>query len=399
MRFRADTMDMRWPLSSAPPFLRSVCRIICVVGLAVLLGGSAAWAATRAPTHRAGHHAAMRRRGTPHQARPSRRHRHLTVPTPSAATTRVIPIGTAVNLPDLTGSDPRYRDTLDSHFTGITPENEMKWDTTEPQQGVFNFAPADAIVSYAEAHNMSVHGHNLVWNQQLPTWLTEGSWTKDELEAILKQHIQTEVSHFSGEVHEWDVVNEPFNDDGTLEDNLWLRVIGPDYIPLALTWAHEADPTAKLFINDYNVDWPGPKEQAMLALATRLLDDGVPLNGIGMEEHLSLSWSPSADQLAQAMGDFAALGLQIEVSEADVDTTGFAGTTAEAQSAEASVFSELATACRAQPACVRFTVWGVSDAVSWLGAAAAGLPFDTDYRAKPAWQAIVAGLANPAQSS
>jgi endo-1,4-beta-xylanase len=99
------------------------------------------------------------------------------------------------------------------------------------------------------------------------------------------------------------------------------------------------------------------------------------------------------------MADFAGLGLQTEVSEADLDTTGFAGTTAQAQNAQAAVFSELATACRAQPVCVRFTVWEVSDAVSWLGAAAAGPPFDGDYQAKPAWQAIVAGLANPARSS
>ena len=307
----------------------------------------------------------------------------------------MIPIGTAVNLPDLTGPDDRYRRTLDANFTAITPENEMKWDTTEPRPGAFDFAPGDSIVHYAIAHDMSVHGHSLVWNQQLPPWLTSRTWTRDRLEAILRQHIQTEVSHFAGAVHEWDVINEPLNSDGALQDNIWSRVIGPDYIPLALQWAHEADPEAKLFINDYNVDWPGPKEQAMLTLARQLLADGVPLSGIGMEEHLSLRWSPSTDQLARAMQDFAALGLKIEVSEADVDTTGYAGGAAAARTAQADVFGKLATACRAQPACVRFSVWGVSDAVSWLGAPAAGLPFTVDYRMKPAWQAILAGLANP----
>ena len=318
---------------------------------------------------------------------------------PAGVVDRVIPVGTAVNLPDLSGSDDRYRQTLDTDFTGITPENEMKWDTTEPERGVFDFGPADSIVAYALAHGMSVHGHNLVWNQQLPSWLTSGTWTRDELEAILKRHIQTEVSHFAGVVNEWDVVNEPLNNDGTLQDNIWSRVIGPDYIALALQWAHEADPGARLFINDYNIDWPGPKEQAMLALARQLLAAGVPLNGIGMEEHLSLTWSPSATQLARAMQDFASLGLQLEVSEADVDTTGFPGTSVQAQAAQAGVFGELATACRAQPACVRFSVWGVSDAVSWLGVAAAGLPFDSAYQPKPAWQAIVTGLANPRASS
>ena len=154
-----------------------------------------------------------------------------------------------------------------------------------------------------------------------------------------------------------------------------------------------------MFINDYNVDWPGPKQQAMLALARQLLTDGVPLTGIGMEEHLSLSWAPSPAQLAQAMQDFASLGLQIEISEADVDTTGYAGSAAQAQAAQADVFRELATACRIQPACVRFSVWGVSDAVSWLGASAAGLPFDAHYQAKPSWQAILTGLSNPDTSA
>jgi len=296
-------------------------------------------------------------------------------------------------VPDLQGDDPRYAETLDANFDGVTPENEMKWDTVEPQQGVFNFGPADTIVNYALQHGMSVHGHNLVWNQQLPTWLTSGTWSKDQLEQILQQHIEAEVTHFRGRVEEWDVINEPFNNDGTLQSNIWSNVIGPDYIPLALEWAHDADPTAKLFINDYNIDWAGPKEEAMLALAAQLKSEGVPLDGIGMEEHLSLNWAPSLAQLEQAMQSYAALGLDVEVTEADVDTTGYSGAAAQSQQAE--IFGRLATACRAESACIRFSVWGVSDAVSWLGSAAAALPFDQNYQAKPAWAAILAGLDEP----
>jgi len=307
---------------------------------------------------------------------------------------RYIPIGTAVSEPDLEGS-ALYRATLDANFTSVTPENEMKWETTEPQPGVFNFGPADAIVDYALAHGMSVRGHTLVWYSQLPGWLTGRRWSKRQLKAILKRHIETEVAHFRGRVDEWDVVNEPFNDDGTLRANIWLRTIGPAYIPLALRWAHDADPDARLFINDYNIDWPGPKERAMLRLIGRLQRDGVPIGGIGMEEHLSLSWSPTQQQLAEAMGAFADRGLQVQVTEADVDTTGFPGGAAAVASAQAAVFSKLAAACRAQPACARFTVWGVSDAVSWLGCTAAGLPFDAQYEPKPAWAAIQVGLANP----
>lgn len=323
-----------------------------------------------------------------------------TPPTTTDPTTeRVIPLGTAVNLGDLTGADGRYQDTLAANFTGMTPEWEMKWDNTEPAQGVFTFGAADALVSYGRAHGMSLHGHNLVWNQELPSWVTSGNWRRDQLAAILKQHIQTEVEHFAGKVSEWDVINEPFNNGGTLQSNVFSTVIGPDYIRLALEWAHEADPDAKLFINDYNVDWPGPKEQALLALVTQLKREGVPLDGIGMEEHLSLSWSPSVSQLTQAMSDFAALGLKIEISEADVDATGLGATAAKAHAAQAEVFGKLAAACRAQPACVRLSVWGVSDAVSWLGVDAAGLPFDSNYQAKPAWAAIQDGLANPSPAT
>lgn len=308
---------------------------------------------------------------------------------------RTITIGTAVGSGFLTGADPRYQQTLIDHFQGVTPENEMKWETIEPADGGFEFGPAEQIVDFAMAHNMTVHGHNLVWFKQLPNWLTSRSWSRSELMAVLHRHIETVVGHFRGQVHEWDVVNEPFNNDGTLVSDLWSTVIGPEYIALALRWAHEADPTAKLFINDYNVDWNGPKEMAMLQLATTLKNESVPLDGIGMEEHLSLNWAPTEQQVEQSMSSYQALGLEVEVTEMDVDTTGFQGTPEQAEEKQAEIFGSVARACRATPACSRFSVWGVSDAVSWLGAAAAGLPFNSNYNPKRAWLAIQTGLANP----
>jgi endo-1,4-beta-xylanase len=315
--------------------------------------------------------------------------------TPAEAGARAIPIGTAVAASLLEGADPRYRETLLAHFQGITPENEMKWEDTEPEEGVFDFAPADYLVNYALAHGMTVHGHNLVWDQQLPAWLTAGTWSRTALMGILRRHIEAVVGHFRGRVHEWDVINEPLNNDGSPVEDLWSTVIGPEYIALALRWAHEADPTAKLFINDYNVDWDGPKRAAMLSLAAKLKDEGVPLDGIGMEEHLSLAWAPSQQQLEESMGDYAALGLEVEVTEMDVSTSGFSGTSEEAEAEQAQIFGDAARACRAVAACVRFSVWGVADNVSWLGAQAAALPFNVNYMPKPAWHAIETGLANP----
>jgi endo-1,4-beta-xylanase len=308
---------------------------------------------------------------------------------------RTITIATGVQAGYLNETDPRYRQTLIANFRGITPENEMKWETIEPASGVFDFGPAEQIVDFALAHKMTVHGHNLVWSTQLPTWLTSRSWTRAELMAVLHQHIEAVVSHFRGQVHEWDVVNEPLETNGTLEPDLWLSVIGPEYIALALRWAHEADPTAKLFINDYGIDWNGPKEQAMLQLATTLKNEGVPLDGIGMEEHLDLTFPPTEQEVEHAMSSYQALGLDVQVTEADVRTTGFQGTPEQAEEKQAEIFGYVARACRATPACSRFTVWGVSDAVSWLGAGAAALPFNSNYSPKRAWPAIQTGLANP----
>jgi endo-1,4-beta-xylanase len=307
---------------------------------------------------------------------------------------RRITIATGVQAGYLNGSDSPYEQTLLANFNGVTPENEMKWETIEPANGVFDFGPAEQIVNFALKHKMTIHGHNLVWSTQLPSWLS--SLSPPELMEALHQHIKTVVGHFRGQVHEWDVVNEPFDEsDGGLVHDLWFDEIGKEYIALALRWAHEADPTAKLFINDYGIDWNGPKEAAMLQLASTLKKEGVPLDGIGMEEHLDLTFPPTEQEVEQAMSRYQALGLDVQVTEMDVRTTGFQGTAKQAEEKQAEIFGYVARACRATPACSRFTVWGVSDAVSWLGAAAEPLPFNSNYKAKQAWPAIETGLANP----
>ncbi len=167
-------------------------------------------------------------------------------------------IGTAVNT-DLLDSDPTYTAILDREFNSVTPENAMKWESVEAQRGVLDFSAADRLVAHARAHHQIVRGHTLVWHSQLPAWLTSGTFTNDELEAILHKHITDEVSHFRGRIYAWDVVNEAFNEDGTLRDTIWLRQLGPAYIAKAFRWAHQADPHAKLYYNDYNLEAIGPR--------------------------------------------------------------------------------------------------------------------------------------------
>lgn len=160
-------------------------------------------------------------------------------------------IGTAVTGSRLTGT---YGDLAGTQFGSLTPGNAMKWGSVEPTQNSFNWAEADQIVAFAQAHGQQVRGHTLVWHSQNPGWLTNGTWTSAQLGALLQNHISTEAGRYKGKIAAWDVVNEAFNEDGTYRSTLWYNGLGADYIANALTWARAADPAAKLYINDYNVE-------------------------------------------------------------------------------------------------------------------------------------------------
>jgi endo-1,4-beta-xylanase len=332
------------------------------------------------------------------QARPLRHVRHRRVSgghkRARAATWPRVELGTALGAEVLTTPDQRLPTTFLTYFDSFTPEHEMKWFALEPNPGQFDFTTADAMVNWARAHGKTVHGHNLVWYNRLPAWVTQQTWTRASLLAVLQRHITTIVSHFRGRVAAWDVVNEPLNADGTLMPDIFEQVIGPSYIADALRWAHQADPSALLYINEYGTETINPKSNALLALVRGLLASGVPLNGIGFEMHVSTAAYPTTAQLEQSMTRFAALGLRTDVSEMDVKTQPTAGTLANVSQAEANVYGQAAAACAQVQACTRFTTWGVSDAVSWLGSAEEPLMFDVSYQPKPAYFAVINALAS-----
>jgi len=322
-------------------------------------------------------------------------------PAPSAPTLRQlaaglgIHVGSAVDYTALT-SDAQYAQILGQQFSAITPENEMKWVSVEAQQGVYTFDQADAEVQFAQQHHQLVRGLNLVWFQQLPTWLTGGTFTKAQLAAILQQHIATEAGHFRGEIWQWDVVNEPFNEDGTLRNTLWLNALGPDYIADALRWTREADPNAKLFLNDYNIEGIGPKSDAMYALVKGLLAQHVPIDGVGFETHLDLQFDVPP-QIEENLQRFAALGLDVDITEMDVRMP--LPATSEQLAAQASVYSQLMQDCIAVPRCVDFTVWEYTDQYSWVPNAFAGEGaadiYDDNLAPKPAYDALIQALQKP----
>jgi endo-1,4-beta-xylanase len=304
-------------------------------------------------------------------------------------------IGSAVSYTALS-TDAAYAQILGQQFSAITPENEMKWASVEAQRGVYTFGPADAEVQFAQQHHQLVRGHNLVWHSQLPAWLTEGTFTNAQLADLLKQHIATEVGHFRGKIWQWDVVNEPFNDDGTLRSTMWLNALGPDYIADALRWTHEADPNAKLFLNDYNIEGIGPKSDAMYALVKSLLAQHVPIDGIGFETHLDLQYD-LPPMIQENLQRFAALGLDVAITEMDVRMT--LPPTSDQLAAQASVYAQLIQDCIAVPRCVDFTVWEFTDKYSWIpgyftGEGAADI-YDENLVPKSAYGALIKALEHP----
>ncbi|MFJ1873631.1 endo-1,4-beta-xylanase [Streptomyces chartreusis] len=299
--------------------------------------------------------------------------------------------GSATDNPELV--DEPYTALLGSEFDQITPGNGMKWYATEPQQGVFDFTNGDEIVALARANHQKVRGHTLVWHSQLPGWLTGREWTATELRAVLKKHIQTEVRHYRGKIYAWDVVNEAFNEDGTYRETLFYKTLGPGYIADALRWAHQADPKAKLYLNDYNVEANGPKSDAYYELAKELKAQGVPLHGFGLQTHLALQYGYPAT-LEDNLRRFARLGLDTALTEVDVRMQ--LPVTEEKQDRQAEWYRDMTEACLAVRRCVGITVWDYTDKYSWIPAffpgEGAALPWDEELRPKPAYFALRGAL-------
>src|SRR5438067_5627906 len=200
-----------------------------------------------------------------------------------------------------------------TQFDMVTHGNEMKWDTTEPSNGNYNFGPGDTIASFAQSHDMRVRGHNLVWHSQLPGWVN--GLPRNQVQGAMEAHITTEVNHYKGKIYAWDVINEPFNEDGSLRQDAFYNAMGTGYLADAIRTAHSADPNAVLYINDYNIEGENAKSNGLYSLAQSLLSQGVPLGGIGLEGHFILGQVPSS--MLANMQRFAALGLDVAVTELD----------------------------------------------------------------------------------
>lgn len=300
-------------------------------------------------------------------------------------------IGTAIDGRALS-LDPTYRDVLAAEFDTVTAENAMKWRNLEPSQGVYTWVGADQLVDFAHRNRQSVYGHTLVWHNDVPQWVSP-DWSPNKLRAVLRAHVTTLVSRYRGQVWAWDVVNEVLAEDGSLRDSLWLRKLGPGYIADAFRWAHAADPGARLFLNDYGTEGRTRKADALLRLVRALRVEGVPVDGVGFQSHLE--WDRPPEGFAANLRRFAGLGVAVAVTELDVRVK--LPVSPEKLRRQAAVYRDVLAACLSVPACVSVTVWGFTDARSWIpgyhqGYGAACL-LDAQFRPKPAHLAMVALLA------
>ena len=299
---------------------------------------------------------------------------------------------------------PSYAAIAGSQFSVVTPGNAMKWQIVEPQQGVFDWSSADELVSFAHAHGQLIRGHTLMWHNQLPNWLTtgvaNGTISDAQLKELLHQHILTEVSRYRGQIWQWDVANEFFTDSnpsGINPNDFWVSHLGTGILDDAFRWAHQADPHALLCYNDYNIageDGSNAKSNAVYAWLKQELAAGVPISCVGDQGHLDTQYGFSGAQLQQDLQRYASLGLKVAITEADVRT--FVNNAAEqvptdhlAVFAQPFEFGQMLKACLAVPQCISFTVWGFTDADSWVPGFFIGEGYATIYdvnlQPKPAY--------------
>jgi endo-1,4-beta-xylanase len=325
------------------------------------------------------------------------------------AAARNITFGAAVTLSDI-NRNPSYADLVSRECAIITPSLEAKWAATEPQDGTFHFEPLDALVRFAGEHRLQLHMHNLVWAVYLPSWVPS-ALAQGRGQAVLARHIGAVAGRYRGRVHSWDVINEavdprwPSAPEG-LCNTPWRRALGPNYVSHAIQEAHAADPTAKLFINDDDLEYDSPdgeqKRNTYLRLIESWLKDGVPLSGFGLEAHIK-PWLPIAEkQYRRFLSDLAGFGLTLHVTEFDICDRTLPSGIAARDAAVATITKQYFDVVLDEPALRTVITWGLYDPASWMlhdraaqrldGLAPRPLPYDSFLQPKPMRAAIAAAF-------
>ncbi|GIP47638.1 beta-xylanase [Paenibacillus sp. J53TS2] len=294
------------------------------------------------------------------------------------------------------------------HFNSMTAENEMKFVSLHPEEQTYTFEAADRLVEFARTHGMAMRGHTLVWHNQTSDWLFRdgqgGTVSKDVLLERVREHIHTVVGRYKNDIYAWDVVNEAIADEGEalLRTSKWTEIAGPDFIAKAFEYAHEADPQALLFYNDYNESNP-QKRDKIYALVQSLLEQGVPIHGIGLQAHWNL-YDPSLDEIRAAIEKYASLGLQLQLTELDVSMFRFEDRRTDLTSPDPAMLELQAERYEAvfrllmeyRQIISGVTFWGAADDYTWLddfpvrGRKNWPFLFDAAHQPKPAFERVAA---------
>jgi endo-1,4-beta-xylanase len=321
---------------------------------------------------------------------------------PSAGATNFIPYGAAVRS-DALAADPSYRDAVIANCQMVVPESELKWLELRPTQNEYRFEKADAIIDFARQNGIEVRGHTLAWYGALPPW-TESISTRGDAERELTDHIETVVSRYRGAIPSWDVINEPLVDwpesAASLRPSIWARRLGADYLKLALGTAAEADPDAKLVLNEYDVEFTGPRfaarRKALIQLLRSLRDRDVPLHAVGLQAHLFADRAIDRDGLQALLTEIKALKLDVWVTELDVIDYELPGKIGERDALVAGMASRFLEAVGEVVRPKAILTWGLSDRYTWVptyfkrrdGMPNRPLPFDAELKRKPMFDVI-----------
>lgn len=330
-------------------------------------------------------------------------------------------IGAALNAAQITGDDAAGVRIITENFNAIVAENCMKSEKIHPEENRYDFALPDALVNFGIANNITVTGHTLIWHSQLPKWFChdeKGELVSPEvLKEHMKEHITTIVERYKGRILGWDVVNEAINDDGSWRESPFYKILGEEFIYLAFQYAHEADPDAELYYNDYN-EWHKGKRNTIVAMIKNMQERGIRIDGIGMQAHLGMEY-PSLEEYQATIDQFVAAGVKVMITEFDLSAlpNPYGRTSANISDTEA-YKSEMNPYTDGLPADVeaawsarmmdffnlflknsdnitRVTLWGVADGDSWKndfpmrGRTDYPLLFDRNHQAKPVVETII----------
>jgi endo-1,4-beta-xylanase len=330
-------------------------------------------------------------------------------------------IGAAVNDDVVSGKDSQAAAIVEKQFNTITAENVMKWALIHPEPNDYNFAPADRFVEFGQKNKMFIVGHTLVWQNQIPAWVfkddANNTLSRDALLARMKDHIFAVVGRYKGRVNGWDVVNEALTDSGQFQRTKWYKIIGEDFIAKAFEYAHQADPDAELYYNEYSLEMPA-KREACVRLVKDLKAKGLRIDGVGIQGHWGMKY-PTSKELDAFINAFAPLGVKVMVTELDIDVLPSAtqymgadinfrvgmqeklnpyvnGLPNDVQKKLADRYADLfAILLEHKDTVSRVTFWGVYDKTSWLnnwpvrGRTSYPLLFDRNYQPKPAFDAVI----------